>query len=1077
MSAYTDEQLIDLIRERSPQELSESEIAQLRREMRINPAVREALAAEVGLEQAIAVHYAPEADQSEEFVSRLDQILADRRRGWMRRVYGLAVVAFFVLAAFATAPYWMPGDESDPTPTVANRNQESETRPALPDNPPPQAAASAEVDPRGQASADTPKPAAEPEPAEPITLDWRHYVDPITVPALHTPGFADALQPIDKARWDPQEKHDTSWYELDGAYRLVQTPTRGRIVRLVFDSRQDLHLDFWRGNQGVRVTWQQDDRLDSHPIRRDKPEQTEPNEIKESEAADGPQTRAPAGVLPLDVGFAGQAIVLAKSDLPLLRVPFDGPPQQVILHYDGRLYLAQSRPAVVLPETPATEPPATDDEQAALLANLDDYQASLAAARSGEYDAARMHLHRADQRGASRDEFLHDYLTRATRQVWYGLAAAGDWSTLREDVLRRRAWSIKPDGTLSDDREDDAPLVSLGRWMLHRSLSAIGDELAGFKPVYYQHPLTVRADRETETLLAEFEAAVGAGQPEQAARLLVASSLTESLVAVGSDPDLLRSSHLLVRQTLRQTPELRSIIREEHEAVGRVRVGRAVARDDVEALEALALQFYGSEPGITATRHLADRDLSLGKFLSAAAWYQSLLDLPDPPDAPLLNAKLRLAWAMMGELRGEAVTADVQLGEHRYRAKDFEQLIRDLAASNGVSTAQLDQRDDGRASLKPGKLDVVHRATLGESVDFGRHDRLRVLAGRNRAAVIGADAIYLFDLADGQTHAFTDDGKKHPRPADVAHDYRPIPLEDGLIACWKRRDVVQLRRVDPQGRVRWISTPDRGVVGDPIRVGRWVYVLSRATDLGGRMQINLNRLDLESGEVVQSRRLMSVDPSLGPWHAGRGVNTPRGPVWVVASTLVATDTTGEVRWVRRLAFVPESVDGSLWPQDKGPSLAVHQEQLLVSAPGSPSVDAVEADTGRLLWSRPLPEALRVFGTAGDAAAVMEKQALTRIDPATGDVLGSTPLSPNEPTAATALHHALLHTTPAVESEDENTQPPRLHWLNPVTGEPAHSADLPPALTYLDLAPTGDRLLALTLDEQRKPVLMLLQSTR
>jgi len=1083
MSAYTDEQLIDLIRERSPQELSDAEIAQLRQEMRINPEVREALAAEVGLEQAIAVHYAPEADASEEFVSRLEQILADRRRGWMWRVYGVVVVAVFVIAAFATAPYWMPSEQSQPTPTVASRG-EGDARPELPKNPPQAAASSAEVDPRGQ-PAEQPAPDAEAAPDQPIALDWRHYVDPITVPALHTAGFADALQPIDKARWDHQDKHGLRWYELDGAYRFVETPTPGRIVRLVFDTRQRLHLDLWRGKQGVRVTWHQNDRLYSQPIRRDKPGQAEPNEVKEADAATGPRSRASAGVLPLDVGYDGEAIVLAKSDLPLLRVPFDGPPQQVILHYDGRMYLAQSRPAVVLPDTAATEPATTGeadgepDDDAALQASLDDYQSSLAAARvgAGEHDTALKHLRRADRRGAAQDRFLREFRNRATRQTWYALASAGDWSRLRQAVLRHRAWSISIDGKLPDGRQDDAPLLPLGEWMLRRALSAIGDQLPGFDPAYFQHPLSVRADRETEALLAEFEAAVGANQPAQAARLLVASPLTETLVAVGPDPDLLRSSHLLVRQTLRQTPALRSIIRAEHEAVGRVRVGRAVAHDDAEALEALALQFYGSEPGMTASRYLADRDLSLGKFLSAAARYRSLLDLPDTPDAEQLNAKLRLAWAMMGELRGEPVTSDVRLGEHHYRAKAFEQLIRDLAASNGVSTAELDRRDEGRAAFKPGKLGVVHRATLGEPVDFGRHGRLRVFADRDRAAVVGADAIYLFNLTDGKTHAFADDGKKDKRRAEVAHDYRPIPLADGLLACWKRRDVVQLRRVDPRGQVRWISTPDRGVVGDPIRVGRWVYVLSRAADLGGRMQINLNRLDLDSGEVVQSHRLMSVDPTLGPWHAARGINTPRGPVWIVASTLVATDTTGEVRWVRRLPFVPESVDPALWPQDPGPSLVVHGDRLLVAAPGSPSIDAVEAETGRLLWSRPLPDAQRVLGVARDAVAIDENHALTRLDPANGTVRGSTPLPPNEPTAAAAIDHALLHTTPAIENENAEPQPPRLHWLDPATGDATHAADLPPGLTYLDLTPTGDQLVALTLDEQRKPVVMLLRRSQ
>ncbi len=1100
MSAYTDEQLIDLIRERSPQELSEGEIADLRRVMRRSPEVREALAAEVGVEQAVAMHYAPEAGASDAFVSQLDQILAERRRGWLWRVYGAAVVAVFVIGAFATSPYWLPSDDPSATNTLAQqREPEGGAGEPLATRVPEQAAASAEVDARaGEAEAAAATPAA-----APIALDWRHYVDPVTVPGLWADDFAAGLVPIEKARWEPKEHRGENWVELDGSYRLTALPTPGRIVRLVFDARQALRIDAWSGRDGVRLRWDGKEQWTRQPITRAQTKQTEPDKPAEEVKPEPLIPVSRANVLPLDLGVKGEALTLSSADAQHARIALPGELTQVIVGYRGRVYLAQPRPAVVLPdaaeEAIAVNGPDTveregegeageskaeaageaaggdvehDEEQARLQASLRDYELSIAEAKRGNLEEALRLLRRPDVRGANRDSFLREYQTRATRQLWYSLAAAGRWELLREDVLRRRAWAISAQGTLPNHQKDE-PLIALGEWMLRRAFSATGDQLPGFEPTYYQHPLSVRGDRETESTLAEFEAAVSAQQPAQAARLLVASPLTDTLVAVGTDPDLLRSSHLLVRQTLRESPELRSIIAAEHEAVGRVRVGRAIAQDNTAALESLALQFYGSEPGIRAARYLADRELSLGKFLAAAERYQSLIDLPRTPEAELLNAKFRLAWAMMGEVRGEAVKSDVQLGDHRYRSKDFEAMISELAASHGVSTAGPETKTAGKP-IAPGKLSVVHRATLPQTVDFGREAGVQLYAGPRWAAVARHDGALLMNLADGSTPTLAASSDKREKDAQIAPALRPLILDDGIILGWQRRDQVQLRRFDINGQTRWTSTPDRPIVADPLRLGRWVYALVSANELVGRTDIHLARFDLDSGELVQSRRLLSVDPSFRPWRMGDGIATPRGPVWAFGSNLIATDATGEARWVRRLAYTPRDVDKSLWPDHAKPSLATDGERLIVVAPGLPTVEAVDLASGRRLWTRSLPEARAVLGIAADVVVVREAHAITRLKRDDGSLIGSTPLAPNETNAVVWLNDdAMLLAT----SHAEEDASPRLSWLTPQTGESTKTAELPADLAYLALESIGDRLLALTLDEQRRPHILLLKSDR
>ena len=64
--------------------------------------------------------------------------------------------------------------------------------------------------------------------------------------------------------------------------------------------------------------------------------------------------------------------------------------------------------------------------------------------------------------------------------------------------------------------------------------------------------------------------------------------------------------------------------------------------------------------------------------------------------------------------------------------------------------------------------------------------------------------------------------------------------------------------------------------------------------------------------------------------------------------MIACDTDGRVRWVRREHWLPPPVDGSWMLAAQSPPVA-RDGRLYLVQPGSPGVVALDAASGRLLW--------------------------------------------------------------------------------------------------------------------------------
>ena len=129
-----------------------------------------------------------------------------------------------------------------------------------------------------------------------------------------------------------------------------------------------------------------------------------------------------------------------------------------------------------------------------------------------------------------------------------------------------------------------------------------------------RHPLLVELSKEGYNLLAEFRAALD-GRSYRDACQIISTSAENGMLGLlpdSHDTDLLVSLPGAVALAMRDHPGLAATMNEQFGPVGRLRVRQAIADNDVSALEAATIQFYGTEAAGEARLFLAERSLSGG---------------------------------------------------------------------------------------------------------------------------------------------------------------------------------------------------------------------------------------------------------------------------------------------------------------------------------------------------------------------------------------------------------------------------------------------------------------------------------
>ncbi|MCE9604532.1 MAG: PQQ-like beta-propeller repeat protein, partial [Planctomycetia bacterium] len=459
---------------------------------------------------------------------------------------------------------------------------------------------------------------------------------------------------------------------------------------------------------------------------------------------------------------------------------------------------------------------------------------------------------------------------------------------------------------------------------------------ATFKPEW-RHPLIEQFGKEGYNVLAELETALQEKAYSDACRIITGVTAVQAvgLLPNAADSDLLVSLPGAVALAMRDHAELRNVMQREYGALAQLRLRQAAADGDVDAVQALTTQFYGTVAAAQAQMWLGDRALAQGDAARAEGCYFATRGELLATDRAAIDARLRMAAAMQGRNFGGAPTVGIALGEWTLSPADFERTIEELRkrAPQTESRSPSAVVDAGAQSTSP--IPPPSRFTLKPFAKFegeyGKNfeqlpQRDVDYMGRQIASIYveekGAPGkIYVsnrfqtaaFSLADGKlawrTGLAAEQGRTYQWPLvqmpplvdDGRVFVRRLTTQGPELACLDARD----------GRVLWRSPRGEVIASDPLLTTDRVQVVSLLVPQQEMLEAVLTTFELRTGKVLSRRPLVQLRDY---WHGELNCKLfPAGDMLLakIGGCVIGCGATGELRWLRRLPWIPPSVVS--WP--------------------------------------------------------------------------------------------------------------------------------------------------------------------
>ena len=645
-----------------------------------------------------------------------------------------------------------------------------------------------------------------------------------------------------------------------------------------------------------------------------------------------------------------------------------------------------------------------------------------------------------------------------TRLHLYHLWERGQWEALQLAALRYEHLAASAYPYISNDAEDYTTRM-LGAWMLAQANEHLTEGPASveadsrfqyrrFPARWPSHPLIVDSDRESLNTVSELLASVESKAYDHACRILARQSLPDGIAPVDKESRLFKATYVLLRQLIESNEPVAAKLKEQYGPVATIRLRQAIDQGRIEVLDALATQFHGTEAAAQASAMLADRDLSVGNFFSAAARYESMLEQAAESSRPALAAKRRLALAMAGVAAGEPVKQPVELGGRKMSAAEFESIVSAMLEERR-STGMFDAAnviDHEAIAARPLKLSALTDLAPPRDLRDGAGHRMREVSFAFAGHVLLVHQhgrLSAYDLNSRQM-IWRKEESTREMSSFLGEPATPLVIGRRVIVPFVRDRRFELTSFDlTNGNVVWRQEYDDALAGDPIVIGAWIYVLSVQRQAGDNAAIVLNRVAPESGESVMAKRVVRARYGEELYRVGRPVLHGDTLLFRTGSALVCCDLLGSPRWVRRLSLVPASADPPLFDFQSAGPLLVEAGQVVVTAPGSPHVVCVDADSGEEIWSYLQPRLRRLVGKRGDKVIIAGVNRLEALDFKTGKLLWQTHVSSDYDAILPAVGDELMTVTlDRIEKKDDAAvRVRRAQWLSAVDGKFTKSVPL------------------------------------
>ena len=567
----------------------------------------------------------------------------------------------------------------------------------------------------------------------------------------------------------------------------------------------------------------------------------------------------------------------------------------------------------------------------------------------------------------------------ARREI-VGLLCRGEWNAA-DDLIKRLTFF----GFTAKPRNE-----TFFKWAAAVARSGIEGK-PSLLAAEWRHPLVVAPSKESLSVEAELNAALDAEDFADACRLFDAAAADGEvdLLRDRREADLFMSLPVVVATAMRDEPRLLETMRQDRERIAGLRVLEATAAGNEAAVEAATVQFHGTLAAAKAHVWLADRNMAAGRFATAVRNYQAA-SASIPEDDEKQRKRTLAAIDLARKLGAEIVAAAPPSSPSFPQATTITatpqaRLEADVGGNPAGLPAPLAQRG---VDWPPHAIDWVAR-------------QVAVLPLVDRLLVSNRFQLASHDPATGAVQWRAGLG------ADVAgaHDLHGQPMRP--VADAARAYVRRLRKAGPalaaimlaDGKVAWElpSTPDRQFVSDPLPAegnSLLICVARKAEDIH---TLALASLDVATGRLLREVPLATFSSG---WSVIRDCQLTEADGHLVVTAggaVIACDTHGRVRWVRREHWLPPPVDASWMLTAQSPPL-VHDGRIHVVQPGVPGITTLDAASGRMLWrlgdvsvsrlrgiarGRLVVERIGIVSSAGSAQPAAAD--LIGVDAATGKV--------------------------------------------------------------------------------------------
>ncbi len=550
--------------------------------------------------------------------------------------------------------------------------------------------------------------------------------------------------------------------------------------------------------------------------------------------------------------------------------------------------------------------------------------------------------------------------------------------------------------------------------------------------------------------------------------------------------------------TLDEYPDLRQAINRDHGQAAKLRVRQAIGQNDLSAVRMATIQFTGLEAGAEAHRWLGDRALSAGWFEAALVHYRQAGKSSAIAEQSQLAARARLAAAMLGRHETQTDGGDFRANSVRLDSTEFDALIEDLVQRKLPDTAGTASGHDTQRVLPgPCGFQVQQRGRLDGQVGskpeaelIPSAHRYKVnWAGRQLATAIDGDVMFVsnrFHLAAYEVKT----GRR--RWQSQLADREPMRSQDwGLI---RMKPVVTTDRLfvrllygpgpvmvcldKSNGEILWTAELPATdfFVSDPmiVRGKLAALTLTRGEQSGGVLRLSI--IDQKDGRVVRQHALAHLNDT---WWQRRCCETTTqgdGYVAVLSGLALAGDLFGNVRWIRQTSVLPSSEEPTWVRQYFHPPL-VHGNELYLAQPGVRAVERVDIRSGRLVWSRTMPDVQRVIGVSSDRLILQVERGLAAVARASGEPIWLHPTQ-HLPADAWCDASTVLYAGYDAAEEQAKHLAAEFVWLDAsngrriartrLDGKPYELPGLAPVI------PVHDRLWAFSGHDSKNPQLDLLE---